>query len=1064
MTIESKISNLVRNQFPVFYQEEGPIFVAFVQKYFEWLESAQPTANQSYAEAKRNCRINVVAGNSTITSPSNTATFEACFANGDTIAIYKDVEGLDYELYTVDTVVNNNVLTLTETPGFSVTSTRYSTVADQKQPVKYLRDFYADRDIDTTADEFLVYFKEKYLKGIQFETQVDQRRIVKHALDIYRSKGTERSVDLLFKLAFGVGAKVYYPGDDLFKLSDGNWYIPRYLEVSLKETNINLSGKQIFGYSSQATAFVEAVVRKSVRGRLLDVLYISAINGEFETGELINSSDISLTRSERPKVIGSLTEVFIDLNGDIGQGFAVGDLVDINSISGEGGQARVSAISNTSGVVNFNLLDGGYAYSANAEVLVSSNVFGVSNIYVSPDYTSLTNTYIADFEKMFQPYANVVYATATPSVMLEGEDVFTYYGNGDIMGTGKVLASSGNLTSGYLLLSIESGDLNNDPIYTSGNAKAVNVTSFYSLSAEANVMGYQSNIELFVSNKVGTYQTGEYVYQTFANSDICAEGYVATYVSDIGSNGTLKLTDCTGIFRNGLSVSANISGTTANVAWQRLAVGVKDVVGDFISSLGNYVYFENGVYGTLSVIYSGSGASFSFSNNLSYTETINLNTDFVIDYLNLGLAHTTYTGTVSVSTTSDEVTGTGTDFLNEIGYDISGAVAFDPTSKTVIGDTTFFTTELAEDDIIQSAQTGQNFRVRRIVNNTVMYVNSYPSTANAADIITKNQYVIFTDGTLTNTDAKQIVSITNSTHMVVDSNISFTAAAASIKSSWGFPGNTAANTTYGILDDILSNPAVTIGRIQYLTNINRGTGYNIAPFVKIYEPFTFSRREVDTEMTLTGLSGVFAPDELVTQEATGARGLVVSSNTTYLLVRRLNIDDANSFIVTSNSTTIISGESSGSTANVTVVEPYINSEYLGYNANVSATVITGDGGIESVQVLNSGFGFRNGEEVIISAGNNFIYGTAYLGKQGQGAGFYRQKGGFLSDQKKLFDGLYYQEYSYEVRSSITLDRYEEMLKQLLHVAGTKYFGAFVYNTVNEMTTQIANTSVTQTAI
>ena len=47
--------------------------------------------------------------------------------------------------------------------------------------------------------------------------------------------------------------------------------------------------------------------------------------------------------------------------------------------------------------------------------------------------------------------------------------------------------------------------------------------------------------------------------------------------------------------------------------------------------------------------------------------------------------------------------------------------------------------------------------------------------------------------------------------------------------------------------------------------------------------------------------------------------------------------------------------------------------------------------------------------------------------------------GFLSGTKKLYDAYYYQDYSYEVRSSVTLDKYEAMLKQLLHVAGTVYF-------------------------
>jgi hypothetical protein len=235
--VESTISNLIKQQFPEFYHEEGPVFVAFVEKYFEWLETSQAVANQTYSEAKQNCRINVVAGNTTILSTTNNATFTNCFSNGAEIAIYNKSDGSDYNIYTVNTVISDLELTLTEAPDFSITNTRFSVTKDQKNPLSYLRSFYDDIDVDTTSEEFLVYFKEKYLKDIELRTDVDTRRLVKHALDIYRSKGTERGADLLFKMVYGVPAKFYYPGRDLFRLSDGQWTIPRYIEVALKETN-----------------------------------------------------------------------------------------------------------------------------------------------------------------------------------------------------------------------------------------------------------------------------------------------------------------------------------------------------------------------------------------------------------------------------------------------------------------------------------------------------------------------------------------------------------------------------------------------------------------------------------------------------------------------------------------------------------------------------------------------------------------------------------------------------------------------------------------------------------
>ena len=44
--IESIISPLVENQFPSFYKEEGPQFIAFAKAYYEWMEN-----NGSYIAA-----------------------------------------------------------------------------------------------------------------------------------------------------------------------------------------------------------------------------------------------------------------------------------------------------------------------------------------------------------------------------------------------------------------------------------------------------------------------------------------------------------------------------------------------------------------------------------------------------------------------------------------------------------------------------------------------------------------------------------------------------------------------------------------------------------------------------------------------------------------------------------------------------------------------------------------------------------------------------------------------------------------------------------------------------
>jgi hypothetical protein len=89
--------------------------------------------------------------------------------------------------------------------------------------------------------------------------------------------------------------------------------------------------------------------------------------------------------------------------------------------------------------------------------------------------------------------------------------------------------------------------------------------------------------------------------------------------------------------------------------------------------------------------------------------------------------------------------------------------------------------------------------------------------------------------------------------------------------------------------------------------------------------------------------------------------------------------------------------------------------------------------------INNIFGdFRIGEELIDDTTGEKI-GTIidFVTYPGSWVG----TDGFLSSDKKLEDNFFYQEYSYQIRSSHALAEYENIANQLTHPAGTKLFGA-----------------------
>ena len=257
----------------------------------------------------------------------------------------------------------------------------YEFLETTKQSTKLSREMFDANDIDKTLDQFIVHFKEKYLKDFPFVSATDKRFLVKNILDLYSTKGSEESIKLFMRMLFNEDVDVYYPGQDIFKPSDSTWFLPKYIELSDSPRINGFVNKQITGGISGATAFVESIVKKRIDGRIIDVLYLSSIKGQFQYGEFI-TDDGDLTNS--PRITGSMTNITIQ-NG--GQDNSIGDIFNVESQGGRQGQVRVTALSNETGRVQFELVDGGAGYTLNSQQALDAgheNFIDIStNVYVS---------------------------------------------------------------------------------------------------------------------------------------------------------------------------------------------------------------------------------------------------------------------------------------------------------------------------------------------------------------------------------------------------------------------------------------------------------------------------------------------------------------------------------------------------------------------------------------------------------------------------------------------------------------------------------------------------------
>lgn len=250
-----------------------------------------------------------------------------------------------------------------EGPRFIEFLTEYYRWKETEGPLAKSRRMLDYVDVDATEEEYLRSFAAKYLVGVDGGDSSRVRFLVKHVVDVYRSKGSLDGLKLLFRLLYSTEADVYVPSVDMLAPSGATWKRPQYVEVSESPLNESFRQKRIRGYNSGATAIAEDYVEFHARGRPARVLYLSGIRGSFQVGEKVYSAASDL--KDAPFITGSAGTLTLSsgpANSAVGDEYAhlPGEMV-----------VRVSSVdSDGTGSLEFTLLDGGFGYTLDAAVTV----------------------------------------------------------------------------------------------------------------------------------------------------------------------------------------------------------------------------------------------------------------------------------------------------------------------------------------------------------------------------------------------------------------------------------------------------------------------------------------------------------------------------------------------------------------------------------------------------------------------------------------------------------------------------------------------------------------------
>lgn len=914
----------------------------------------------------------------------------------------------------------------------------YEWTQSQNNTSYFSRNLFEFRDIDKTIDEFLVHFKEKYLSSIPLNG--NPRFNVKHALDFYRSKGTKEGVELFFNLVYDeADIEVYYPGRDILRASDGEWYVPTFLEVSIDTKTNTFLGRQIYGSASGATAFVEAINRKSVNGKYFDVLYLSNIKGLFQLGEIV-TSDGSLANC--PKIIGSLTNLTIS---DAGKDFAVGDIVNIiSSVNGKGAKARIDSVSQSTGRVSFTLVDGGTGYRLQAVPIVAEKTMLVEN-------KTSSNSLISDFrgdEIIYQPLNNLVFNSANNTFNINEEIIGSNATT--IVATGYLVGKNQKTVTGTVSSNTTS------PIVLGSN------TAFLSDLANNVFIKFQSNNSFF---QISSIANNTYLTLT-TNGPLTVANTVTV------ANGSLLVVPKTGNFTLADRMRANVASNTSAlissfvnatasgvlIGFTNTTIGLANVVNTFTPNTYNYIYGgTSNVHANVSFIGSGSGASFSIG-SLTDEETVFLNTDLIgsnnvsnVPYVSISLNALAYgfpkTPGANVSTLLNLA-------LTRGNYQI-GTIA----SLTNINPGNFYNINpiilVRDRELSQFDRRDLHVMISNVTGNFIVgeeITQNFSRPAFTLELSGANSAFVLNESV-----TQQI----NATSNVYGEVVSANTTRATLETTGSFINSTMSAAITGTVTANSSNSRVVGVGTTFTTQLAANDFIKFSGNTLLFQVNTISNNTLLTLKTLAtnvtantltkasnvavGLSSgkyFFVNTSIANAQLYVSRGTILQTNSAFLNVKRKTFNQSFTPAVQ------ITGTSSSATANVISVTQIANSSLMGNNAIVTATAGIVNGSITALTVINSGFAYEDNELITIQKDGSPYVGSAYVNliNQGKAEGYFKSTRGFLNSDKYLHDGDFYQEYSYQIKSGMSIAEYGDVLKQLLHLAGTKMFGNVVKKT------------------
>ncbi len=941
------------------------------------------------------------------------------------------------------------------------------------------RDVPRLRDIDTTLTKFLVYYKKKYLADLPLNTEIDVRFIIKHIRDMYNRKGTEESLQLLFRLFFDEEIEISYPSNYILRPSDSIWGGDTYLEMLSVYTVDDYpiqKGMRIRGDISLSTAFVDEVIFVNFGGALSPIIYVSNVAGSFTSDDSIvivslDSEGKETTLNVGKLIQGSTSHVTVDAN-DRKANQEVGTKVKIvSSLTGVDGEGRVTATSTTTtGSIDFDLVDGGFGY-VDPTSITASNTLGISNqvllvngmnevdvkagdelyaigdliSYTNPDTDPGTYDYAVSGSAKVIEYRHPLIFVKTSSA----EEVLAFASR-------QVDVSGYNLDLlRYYLLEAPTFDAETE------NDSSYNVWNKITVEGK-----YDSQLAWKLIDD--SFYTSSSVYAASRNASI-----YSFYTTSIANKADWAL--------NNMQLGQDVSGTFVTPPFTQT---------EWLPTLRPEFRLSGGPTGNDFLLEDRYGRMLGLMSEFDIYPKLTIGAQYEAGYYN-------YSGQYSyINGVADS------DFIDQTEYQLVGDWNSPSFDNAVVSNPDFVYTD-------NSAEWADPNLLNRDLRNLSIPLRVYRqgrkiSTAPVIQISgigNLNSGADFEVSTLTNVETVSLI-----TDQIGDfSVVQLDADGIPGNDDYGMSGPGAENISTP-LQDAFSSVTVKIGSIASLKQLSAGQDYQNDVAVSIVHDNITKFNKKDVIVTFENANFSLESGDIVTQARTipdieiNQAGNITESEVESLGTSTTGgggyRDSTTTFEYTSGNTIEYTTKArflkrvgnsfyfrllsfygfdielgiliSGALRVPSTIVEDPDSLPMGANADIRGRASYESGQIESVAVTKTGYKYTDNEQVDIvslepsSPDYNTVIAKASIRTLGQGKtdGRWQSSTSFLSDStKRLHDNNYYQEYSYDISSIVDPDIYKPLIDDTVGVAGTKLFSTPLINSINTVSSE-SNVSLT----